>query len=170
MRFHFTGLALMAAALVVVSQASAETPAVTYQLIQPADFDDFTLGRHSADETARVFDEKFREYVVPLAEELFPGGQQLSIKFENIDMAGEIQPWRNVDRQPIRYVEFAYPPRMDISYRLTDPAGGVLAEGRETLTDPSFDARPVTSHRQEPFRMEMSMLESWLRKLAASVP
>ncbi|MEJ2513639.1 MAG: DUF3016 domain-containing protein [Gammaproteobacteria bacterium] len=165
---NLSRLLLAAAAAAVLSPAGAEAPAVTYQLVQPTDFTDFDLGRHSADETARVFDDKFRQYVLPLAEELFPGGQHLALEIRDIDMAGEIQPWRNVDRQPVRYVEFAYPPKMEIRYQLKDAAGGVLAEGEKTLTDPSFDARPVTSHRQEPFRIEIRMLESWLKELAGS--
>lgn len=165
---HSKRMLLACAALLLAGPASAQDEArVAYQLVEPSGFKDFEIRREGVDFTAGVFDQRFQQYFVPRAERLLPQGQRLVLRILDIDMAGDIQPWRNNRFEPIRYVEFGHPPRMEIEYKLLDPAGGVLAEGREWITDPSFDIRRRTAHQDDTFVIELDMLERWLERLLA---
>jgi hypothetical protein len=150
------------AALLAAAALSAEDgPRVTYQLLEPSAFKDFEIRDVGVDETAKVFDEQFSKHVVPAVEKALPQGQRLSIRILEFDMAGEIQPLRNSRFEPVRYVEWGFPPRITLEYQLIDVSGGVLAEGREELVDKSFDTRPATRHRDRPFAFETDMLQRW---------
>ena len=159
---------LLAATLAATAAFAQQEPAATYQLVSPSAFEDFSYRDEGVDETAKIFDDQFQAWFVPAAAKLMPAGQRLHLVILDVDMAGDIQPWRNSRHEPLRYVEFGHPPRMTFEYQVIDPAGGVLAEGREELTDFSFDIRPPTIRKDQPFVYEFVMLERWLQKLVAS--
>ena len=162
-------IAVACATLLAVATASAaDGPRVTYQLVEPSAFKDFEIRDVGIDETAQTFDEQFNKHVVPAVEKALPQGQRLSIRILEFDMAGEIQPWRNSRLEPVRYVEWGFPPRITLEYQLIDVAGGIIAEGREELVDKSFDARPATKHRDRPFAFETDMLERWALHMLSS--
>lgn len=167
MRFAYS-IVPAGVALLLAGTAWAQESRVSYELVEPSGFTDFEIAREGVDHTAAVFDQQFTKNFVPAAERILAQGQRLVLKIHDVDMAGDIQPWRNRLHEPIRYVEFGFPPKIDLEYALLDPAGGVLAQGRETLTDKSFDMRPATAHRDEPFVFEIDMLERWLRQLVSS--
>ena len=158
----------LAAVLAATGAFAQEEPAATYELVSPSGFEDFSYRDEGVDETAGVFDDQFKAWFVPAAAKLLPPGQRLHLVILDVDMAGDIQPWRNSRYEPLRYIEFGHPPRMTFEYRITDPAGGVLAEGREELVDASFDIRPPTIRQDQPFVYEFVMLERWLQHLVAS--
>ena len=161
-------LLLSLAAFASTGVLAQDEPAATYELVTPSAYEDFSYREEGTDETARVFDDQFQAWFVPAAARLLPAGQRLHLRILDIDMAGDIQPWRNSRYEPLRYVEFGHPPRMTLEYQIIDPAGGVLAEGREELVDTSFDIRPPTIRRDEPFAYEFVMLERWLQSLVSS--
>ena len=87
----------------------------------------------------------------------------LVITFKDIDMAGDIQPWRNRFNAEIRYIEGIYPPSMKFAYTLSDLNGAVIAQGEESIKDLTFDfnlKRPGNSQ----FEYELNLLEDWARK------
>jgi len=161
-------LLCLAAAFAASGAFAQDQPAATYQLISPSGFKDFSYRDEGVDETARIFDDQFQAWFVPAASKVLPAGQRLHLRILDIDMAGDIQPWRNNRYEPLRYIEFGHPPRMTLEYQIIDPAGGVLAEGREELVDASFDIRPPTIRQDEPFAYEFVMLERWLKSLIGS--
>jgi len=161
-------LFLSLAAFAATGAFAQDEPAATYQLISPSAFEDFSYRDEGVDETARIFDDQFQAWFVPVAAKLLPAGQRLHLRILDMDMAGDIQPWRNSRHEPLRYIEFGHPPRMTLEYQIIDPAGGVLAEGQEKLVDASFDIRPPTIRRDEPFAYEFVMLERWRQNLVAS--
>ena len=88
----------------------------------------------------------------------------LELTITDIDMAGDIQPWRNRNYSDIRYVQGAYPPRMSFSYVLRDANGNEIASGEEHIRNLSFDFDLHTTGRHRSFHYELNMLEDWARK------
>jgi len=88
----------------------------------------------------------------------------LELNFTDIDLAGDIQPWRNSSFADIRYVESVYPPRMKFSYVLRDSDGNEIASGEEKLSDLGFDFRIRPNLHSDPFDYDLEMLSDWARK------
>ncbi|MCF3651017.1 DUF3016 domain-containing protein [Synoicihabitans lomoniglobus] len=102
-----------------------------------------------------------------VAQHLAPG-QRLAIVITDVDMAGEFEPWQGSTAQDIRIVKDLYPPRINLSFRLTDDAGNVLAEGNRKLRDLGFMYSSRVTDR-DPLRHEKQLLERWIsRELRAA--
>lgn len=123
-------------------------------------FSDFTLQGLNEKKTKNVFVKdaerslKLKKYIGE--------DRTLAITFTDIDMAGDVQPWRNKNNADIRYVDGVYPPSMKFSYSLTDENGETVVEGEESIKDLNFNfsIKPTgNSH----FKYEMQMLEDWAR-------
>lgn len=91
-----------------------------------------------------------------------PAGQQLTITFTDIDLAGDFEPWRGVQYSDIRIIKEIYIPRLAFSFKLTDASGQVIKEGERKLQDLAFQMRMV-GFRDDALRYEKGMLDDWLR-------
>lgn len=105
---------------------------------------------------------QIQSYVEEQAQRLVAPDQKLTITFTEIDMAGDFEPWRGPQWSDIRVVKDIYPPRIDLSYKLTDGSGAVLREGTAQLRDLMFTSR-MTMDRNDPLRIEKDLLRDWLR-------
>ncbi len=105
---------------------------------------------------------QIQSYVEEQAQRLVAPDQKLTITFTEIDMAGDFEPWRGPQWSDIRVVKDIYPPRIDLSYKLTDASGAVLREGTAQLRDLMFTSR-MTMDRNDPLRIEKDLLRDWLR-------
>lgn len=105
---------------------------------------------------------RIREYLVQQAKYYVPDGQVLEITFTDIDMAGEYEPWRGPQWNDVRIVKDIYPPRMQLSFRLTDAEGNVLKQGKRDLRDMSFLLKLMID-RDDTLRHEKALLDDWLQ-------
>jgi hypothetical protein len=87
---------------------------------------------------------------------------RLEVKVKDIDLAGDIEGWRGGAFDRLRVIRDVYPPRMNLSYRLLDARGRILAEGQEKLIDPNFlfGASPDL----DPLTHDKALFRDWLRK------
>ena len=92
-----------------------------------------------------------------------PEGHLLSVTFTDIDMAGDFEPWRGPRFDDIRIVKDIYPPRINLSFRLTDAEGNVVKEGTRELRDLAFMMKITMAFRDDPVRHEKALLDDWLR-------
>ncbi len=90
-------------------------------------------------------------------------GQKLTITVTDIDMAGDFEPWRGAEMSNVRIVKDIYPPRINLTFKLTDAEGKVLKEGERKLSDTMFLMRISLQSRSDPLRYEKALLEDWLR-------
>lgn len=109
-------------------------------------------------------------YLPPLQEYLeqqgtarLPAGQQLTITFSDIDLAGDFEPWRGAQFSDIRIIKDIYIPRLTFTFKLTDASGQVLKEGERKLQDLGYQMRLTRGFRDDPLRYEKDMLDDWLR-------
>jgi hypothetical protein len=131
------------------------------------DFSDFSVSGMSETKTRSIFE---GEAARNLRLKKYIGEDRtLELTFHDIDMAGDIQPWRNPNNADIRYIKSIYPPTLKFSYVLKDAAGATIAEGEESLRDLNFDFGITGRFRDESFKYELIMLEDWARKTLPKV-
>ncbi len=100
----------------------------------------------------------FEKYFAKLAEQL-PEGSKLTVKVNELDLAGDVIFGVN----EIRVVKSVYIPQMKFDYSLTDKQGNPMAEGNADLKDLSFMDR-VKSGRDTEFYYEKRMINDWFEK------
>ncbi len=93
-----------------------------------------------------------------------PEGQKLTITFNDIDMAGDFEPWRGSQYNSVRIVKDIYPPRILLTFKLVDATGAVLKEGDRKLFDNAFLMKMSSGFATDPLRHEKTLLDDWLRE------
>ena len=86
----------------------------------------------------------------------------LEVTFTNVQRAGTYEPWRGPRFDDVRVIKDIYPPRIDLTFTLTDASGTVIKEGTRELLDQSFLQRGRLNET-DPLRFEKRMLDDWLR-------
>jgi hypothetical protein len=154
----------LSTALILPVIASAGTIEAQYGDVN--DFTDFSVYGLSEEKTLKIFKAELEKTLESLAKKYLAEDETLTIQFTDIDMAGDIQPWRNTHNADIRYVEAVYPPRLKFTYTLKNADGEVLDEGEASISDLAFQMDTTASFRanSENFYYETSLLRDWMRK------
>jgi hypothetical protein len=150
-----SGLAVGAAETRTIARAEV-------QFFEPQKFTD-VRDSYMGDPDRTTYLEQIRDHLLEQAKYYVPEGHKLSVTFTDIDMAGDFEPWRGPRWDDIRIVKDIYPPRMVLSFRLTDAAGNVVKEGKRDLKDLAFMMKISMSFRDDPVRHEKALLDDWLR-------
>jgi len=129
-------------------------------------FTDFSVSGLSEEKTQSIFKAELLDELAAYTQKRLEAGQVLSITFTDVDMAGDIQPWRNRYNADIRYIEAIYPPRLTFTYTLTDDDGEVMMEGEAAIKDLTFQmsSGAMVRHRFSNFPYESELLKDWIRK------
>lgn len=159
---------VVAIALAFASAASAAPQAsdsrVQVDWTKPGDFSEAKqypgtgLGRESPDEWLTDLANHLRYR----AERVLPQGDDLHVTFTNVQRAGTYEPWRGPQWDDVRIIKDIYPPRIDLTFTLTNATGGVVKEGKRELRDPAFLQRGILNE-SDPLRFEKRLLDDWLR-------
>lgn len=104
-----------------------------------------------------------RTHVIKQANRYLLPGQQLKITVIDVDLAGDIEPWRGGSMSDVRIVKDLYPPAIKLAFQLTDAEGNVLKQGDRNLRDTSFMMSLSMMDRSDSLRYEKNMLDDWLR-------
>ena len=154
MRTAFTTLALASACF------SAQAGNAAVRFTEPDKFMDAGHGAALAD-TQRVLSEHFKR----LATSTLPASQSLEIEVLDIDLAGEVRPWRRV-WPDVRVMRGAADwPRMTLRFTLRD-GERVLAQGEDHLSDMNYlQGGHLGQLRQsEPLPYERRMVTTWFNQ------
>ncbi|HEY2630430.1 MAG TPA: DUF3016 domain-containing protein [Usitatibacter sp.] len=149
----------VAAALSAAHAAVAATATVEY--VKPEKFTD--AGRRHANIDRDETLENLKRHLVERAAKLLPADETLAITVTDVDLAGAFEPWQAYSRE-LRIVKDIYPPKIDLSYRLTRADGAVVKEGTRTLRDTGFLTTPGLSYSGDNLRYEKIMLDDWMEK------
>jgi len=107
--------------------------------------------------------DQIRDYMKVQGQNYVPAGQTLSVTFTDIDLAGDFEPWRGgTNNMDIRVIKDVYPPRIDLTFRLTGPDGAVIKEGKRQLRNLAFMADYAINPR-DTLRYEKKLLEDWFK-------
>lgn len=105
---------------------------------------------------------EIKDYIVSRASSVLAPDQRLKVTITDVDLAGEIEPWRSARAQDIRIVKDIYYPRIDLTFQLTDASGAVIKEGKRELRDMNFSMKLHTD-RSDPRLHEKGLLDDWIR-------
>ncbi|MGC9452324.1 MAG: DUF3016 domain-containing protein [Oceanipulchritudo sp.] len=154
-------------AIVLFPLAALPAGTITTEFENVEDYTDLSVSGMSEEKSLPLFKAEMDEELEASAEKYLQDGQTLALTFTDVDMAGDIQPWRNRYNADIRYVEAIYPPRLKFRYTLTDADGKVLEEGAESISDLAFQMNVTASIRQNfrNFHYETDLMKDWIRKM-----
>jgi hypothetical protein len=145
-------------------QASASARATT-EFVQSEKFSDFRDSVMETDKGRAALEERFSTHVAKLGEQYLPEGQRLEIRFTNIDLAGDFEPWRGPEFDDIRILKDLYAPRMELEYRLVDTqSGAVIRQGTEKLSNMSYMMSALPINTNESLRHDFELLTNWVRR------
>ena len=119
----------------------ANAAQIEIKLMEPESFRDFSLSGMRAHHTGLVFEGEVVRDLDRLVARTIGEGNRLVLEFTDIDMAGEIQPWRSSENRNIRYMESHYPPRLNFNFQVLDGSGAILAQGSEELRSSTYLGR-----------------------------
>jgi hypothetical protein len=169
MRTHILHRIVLASVLAFAPLAHAETGAsgdarVTVTWSNPADFTETRenagagIGRESPEQWLAALAKHLRAR----ADRVLPPNDHLAVTFTDVQRAGRYEPWRGPDWDDVRVIKDLYPPRIDLTFKLTDASGATVADGTRQLHDPAFLQRGVLNEN-DPLRFEKRLLDDWLR-------
>jgi hypothetical protein len=154
------GLAMGGTVRAADNSKSVSRAIVTFD--HPENFTDVADGPRGSDFGVDSNLDELKDYITKRAGLYVNEGQQLAITITDVDLAGEVEPWR-APGSNVRFVKDIYMPRIDLSFKLTDASGKVLKEGGRHLSDSTFmmNINPDRSDRRV---YEKRLLDDWLRK------
>ena len=158
-------VALPAFAAPEASKSDKPAPAsrVQVEYVDPEKFTDVKDDYFGSEKGRDNYLDQLKEYIEQRAAKRLPAGQTLTVTVTDIDMAGDFEPWRGPRFNDVRIVKDIYPPRIDLSYKITDAEGKVVSEGKRELRDLSFMMN-LSIDRQDPLRHEKNLLDDWMRR------
>jgi hypothetical protein len=149
-----TGLAAFAAAPAVLAATA------TVEYVNPEKFTDAGNTQIQGEREGNLG--LLKAHLVERAGKLLPADQVLSVTVTNVDMAGSYDP-RQRSSSEVRTQRDAFPPRMELSFRLQGADGMVLKEGSRKLSDPNF-LQGGLRYKGEKLGYEKELIDDWLRR------
>lgn len=151
-------------AVQAASSDNATHARVNVTWTDPAKFDELRFGHQFRQPKPEVWLGEFRKVLVQSGDRELPTGQHLSVTITDVKLAGDFEPWRGPFYDDVRVVKSIYPPRVKLSFTLTDSNGNVLESGDRELRDLAFLNRGTSITRNEPYRYEKRMLKDWIKR------
>lgn len=168
MKHHLLSLGLIAGlGSSFIASAQGDRPAVEVEFQQPDEFTDLT-SEWLDDRADPGYLEELRRHIERTASNRLAPGQRLRVTITDIDMAGDFEPERGAQNQDVRIVKSIYPPRIDLTFTLTDAVGNVLEQGERKLRDQAFDWNIRPTMRNDPLRHEKTLLDDFIRNVTRS--
>ncbi len=144
---------------------------VRIEYVHPERFTDFRLQGRSATWTAPIFSREIGAALEQVLARRLPGGS-LTLRFNDIDLAGRYEPRRGPQFDNIRFVRTgATPIRLNFDYTLTDSQGRIVSSGTRGLSDTFYLDRYPNALIRSTFDQlfyEKQLLQSWLTNVVRS--
>lgn len=166
---------LLKAATPTPPPAPAQTPAqqgskAEVVFVSPENFTDVRDSYTGTDRGREDILDQLREYMLDEAKRFIPQGDRLYISVTDVDLAGDYEPWRGPQWDDVRIVKDIYPPKINLSFRVTDSSGRVIKEGTRELRDLAFLMNLSMQFREDRLRHEKTMLDDWFRSEFRDLP
>lgn len=161
-RFFLVSLFGVMPMLAARAAPEAKIVRANVEFFEPKNFTD-VRDSYMGDYDRTTYLDQIREHLINQARFYVPDGYMLNITITDVDMAGDFEPWRGPRWDDVRIVKDIYPPRINLTFRLTDPDGNVVKEGKRELKDLAFLMKISMTFRDDPVRHEKALLDDWLR-------
>jgi len=158
-------LSVFAGLLTIVGlQAAGSKPALRAEVTfsNPEKFTDAADDQRGSDFGRDANLQELKNHLEERANNYIPEGQKLQVTVTDVDLAGEIEPWRSPNLRDARIIKDIYSPRIQLSFKLTDASGAVVKEGTRTLSDQTF-LMNIYPNRSDPRVYEKALIDNWLR-------
>lgn len=129
---------------------------------EPEKFTDFKDSYQYTERGRDNLISRFTAHLESLARTYVPEGAKLMIKFTDIDLAGEFEPWHGVNYTDVRIIKDIYIPRLTFDFQVIGADGKVMSEGHRELRGLGFQLNS-TGFASDPLRYEKDMLTDWAR-------
>lgn len=129
--------------------------------VAPDKFTDVRDSYTTTDSGRDAILDQIRSYMLDEARRFIPEGDHLYVSVTDVDLAGDFEPWRGPRWDDVRIVKDIYPPRMALSFRVTDANGQVIKEGARHLQDLAFMMKITPGFQDDPLRHEKAMIDDW---------
>ncbi|HEX9781424.1 MAG TPA: DUF3016 domain-containing protein [Opitutaceae bacterium] len=156
-----------ASGALAVQPANSTSP-VTVEFLEPENYTDFRTSEFGGNREQAGLEHELRREIQRIAVRHLPPGYHLNLRFRDIDMAGEFEPWHGPRFSDVRIVREIYPPRMDVEYSITNDAGEVVASGTRKLSDINYLWR-LRMRTDDQFSYENELLNDFIRDISRSV-
>jgi len=156
--------ALLASAPALPAPPADAPPRIEVRYDHPerfSEFSGFNTGLSRSDSAAWL--KTLQRHITRQADRTLPAGQQLDVTITELKRAGGYEPWHGPQFSDVRIVRDIYPPRIDLSFRLTDADGRELASGNRQLRNPAF-MMSTSRYRDDELRYEKALVDDWLRR------
>ena len=156
------GLAiLIVAGVAMVSSVATARADVAVTYVHPENFTDAYLrGGYGAKALAPALD-GIRQHLELLGRRHLKPDQTLTIEVLDLDLAGQLEPWRAY-AYDVRYMREVTWPKMKLRYTLVQN-GVTLAQGEESISDMSYLMDASARVSNDSLRYEKTMLDDWFR-------
>lgn len=165
-RIHVAAAAILSTVVFAGCQTSPTAQARAGQVVvEFADLEKFTdFGDGPWGPSAALEDHAaaFRDALTDEARRHLREGQTLSVTFRDVDLAGDHLPSMRAGVNSFRVVKDIYPPRIKLTFTLSDASGAVLKQGERTLQDHAFMMR-VDISMDRALRYDLRLLRDWVR-------
>lgn len=156
-------VAILVAASGLRAAEPEKAPApVEVTFVTPEKFTDVSDRYAIPDSNRDNYLSRLKDHLIKRAPARLGPGQKLAVTITDVDLAGDFEPWRGFQYEDIRMLRDVYPPRMTLSFTLTDADGKVVKQGERQLMDGGY----LLSHPGFPdddLRYDKGMLDNWLR-------
>jgi len=179
MKLRTAWLALAAAAVLASGAAGAKSRTVTdpdapralpeqgpvsVRWENPEQFAEIRQSRNRFDARRGNWVEQIAQHVRKRGERELAPGQRLTVDITDIKRAGDYEPWHGPQFDDTRFVRDIYPPRIALTFTLTDADGRVIEQGERTLRDLSFLMGPRSVSESDPLRYEKRLIDDWMNR------
>lgn len=157
-------LGSVAASAAEPAKAEKSPPRITAEFVEPDKFTDFRDGMMETEKGVAHLMDQFKEHLASLSQHV-PEGQRVEIRFTDIDLAGDYEPWRGPQFSDIRIMKEIYAPRMKFDFKVIDAASGaVLRQGSERISDMSYLMNSARIPNTDPLRYDKDLFTDWVRR------
>ncbi|MBI2517947.1 MAG: DUF3016 domain-containing protein [Opitutae bacterium] len=156
------GLLLGPAVWSAEKEKPAQVSRAEVSFVEPEKFTDFKDSYHYSEQGRDNLISRFTAHIESLARTYIPEGAKLVVKFTDIDLAGDFEPWHGPNYTDVRVVKDIYIPRLTFDFQVLGADGKVLSEGHRELRDMAFQLNH-SGFASDPLRYEKEMLTDWAR-------
>lgn len=156
-------LVLLLVASLAWASAAPAAPPVSVIYVHPASFDAMRNAPLGVRSDVQDDLTTLRYYIQRRAGLLLSRGQHLTIRINDVTLAGQYQPWPESHAGWVRVERSLYPPRMRLEFTLLGADGTVLRHGKRKLTKHGYMGNSRFDE-DGPVVYAESMVNRWLRK------
>jgi len=136
-----TTLVLAASGAAHAANDSTAKAAAQVAFSEPEKFTDFRMSETYRSADAEVLQKQLTRAIERSAGHALPPGYAIQIRFSDIDLAGDINPFHRVELNDVRIYRSIHTPRLSFDYAVLDAEGNTVMSGSEQLHDMGYDMR-----------------------------